>query len=136
MAKPEDRYEHLTNCVFDRLHGLWYCLCQYGKMCLCVGMTLLMMGLAAPMPGWKSLDKENAPEPSEAILWRDVPNMDDSLQRSPSSKSALKSVATLSEACHCSCMHACNVNFYKSELATNNSQTQAVCCARLSTVIS
>lgn len=70
-----------------------------------------MLGIAAPMPGWKSLDKENAHEPGDAILWRDVPNMDDSPQRSPSSKSALKSIAPLSEACCCSYMTAYSLNF-------------------------
>ena len=42
--------------------------------------------------------KENLPKDSATIPWREVPDLDDSPQRSPDSKSALRAMALPNEA--------------------------------------
>ena len=47
---------------------------------------------AATKTSWRSFGDENAAASTENLLWRDVPASDDSPQRSPESKSALRAI--------------------------------------------
>ena len=47
---------------------------------------------AATNPSWRSFGNENAAASTENVLWREVPATDDSPQRSPVSKSALRAI--------------------------------------------
>ena len=54
---------------------------------------------AATRTSWRSFGNENAAADTENLLWREVPAADDSPQRSPVSKSALRAITNQQDVC-------------------------------------